>query len=332
MHTIFHRKTPPTAVSLIEVLIVIAIIAALVQLTLPAVQMARESARKSQCSNNLRQIGLAIQLHETSHGHYPTGGWGYLNVGDPDRGAGSQQPGGWIYNTLPFLGYQDLHAIGLGLSGEAKFESATKMCGTSLSIFGCSSRREPGRSWPFEEKNYIYGNYNPPEAVGKTDYAGNGGEMFDKGEGSFSGPPRNQESDYTNWLDTSKASGIFFQRSTVGNRDVLDGLSKTYFVGEKYIQNNQLESNVRRAIGDDQSMYIGVDYDTIRWAANPSRGVLSPRRDESTFKENESFGSAHFGGCYFAFGDGSVRLVSYGIDENVYRYMANRKDAGVGSE
>ena len=87
-------------ITLIEVLIVVAIIGLLVQLMLPAIENSRESARRSSCANNLRQLGIGILAHETSFKHYPAGGWGYLSVGDPDRDTGKDQPGGWIYNTF----------------------------------------------------------------------------------------------------------------------------------------------------------------------------------------------------------------------------------------
>lgn len=322
-----------SGMSLVELLIVVAIIALLLQLALPAVEMSQESARRTQCSNNLRQIGIAVQSHEATLKHFPAGGWGYLYVGDPDRGTGSEQPGGWIYNTLPFMGENALHDLGKGLKGDAKLEATAKMLEQPLALFACPSRRLP-RAIPFDHEVRPYGNYRPPDNVGKSDYAGNAGDFFAADTSDNEGPPNYEEGDKEGdatrkyWIDVSLMTGILYQRSTTKISEVTDGLSKTYLAGEKYVDPKRYTTRAVTS-GDDQCMYVGADSDILRWAKSYERGDLLPVKDEADFEHDESFGSPHPSGCQFLFCDGSVRLINYDIDAATHRQQANRHDQQV---
>src|SRR3954453_14927337 len=101
--------------TLVELLVVIAIIGILVALLLPAVQAAREAARRNQCVNNLKQLSLGAMNHESTMKELPSSGLGYGWVGDPNYGFGRRQPGGWIYNVLPFIEEQAIHDMGMGV-------------------------------------------------------------------------------------------------------------------------------------------------------------------------------------------------------------------------
>jgi type II secretory pathway pseudopilin PulG len=123
---------------------VITIIGILISLLLPAVQSAREAARRTQCQNNLKQMGLAMLNHEQAQTFFPSGGWGWFWVGVPDRGTGREQPGGWGYALLPYLEQTALHDAGAdgdpnSLSAQKLAASAQRIA-TPLAMYQCPTR------------------------------------------------------------------------------------------------------------------------------------------------------------------------------------------------
>ena len=129
------RKQSSSGFSLIELLVVITIIGILTALLLPAVQAAREAARRLQCQDHVRELAQGCLQHEAAQGFLPTGGWSWYLVGDPDRGFTRRQPGGWIFNVLPYIEQQALHDLGLGKSASAKAAALGQMSQTALATF-----------------------------------------------------------------------------------------------------------------------------------------------------------------------------------------------------
>ena len=137
------------AFTLVELLVVVAVVGVLVALLLPAVQSAREAARQLTCKNHLKQLALGAFVHHSQQGSFPSGGWkwGFGRydswTGDADRGLGPTQPGGWAFSLLPFIEQQPLFELGAGASGVDLVRAIKEREATPVPIFFCPSRRSP---------------------------------------------------------------------------------------------------------------------------------------------------------------------------------------------
>ena len=350
------RASAWTAFTLVELLVVIAIIGVLVALLLPAVQAAREAARRTECKNHLKQIGISALLHVDTSGFYPSGGWHWAYAGDADLGFGKSQPGAWPYSLLPYLEQQALHA--LGSDGNPDDITAEQRSGTRdrevqpIATFHCPSRRAPIRypAWAsFNEPTSHPVNSLPvtDDLVAKTDYAINGGS--DTIVQPWNRPPSASHPLSEDWKPKAFDSwlvgnGIGYFRSEVKQAQVTDGTTNTFLIGEKFQEPFRYE---KASHGDHHGMY-GLYHDTMRYAggfnenasANTTEllqylplqdadiGNIALARDVNpccTWR----FGSAHPGAFQMAMCDGSVQAVPYDIDPLVYDRLGNREDGEV---
>ena len=135
--------------TLVELLVVITIIGILIALLLPAVQAAREAARLTQCENNLKQVSLAALNHEQVQGWLPSCGWSDYFVGDPNAGFGPLQPGGFLYNLLPYMEQMSLHDLSPNSPrSSVRFgQQSMQMVQTPVTAFTCptAAARRPAR-------------------------------------------------------------------------------------------------------------------------------------------------------------------------------------------
>ena len=318
--------------TLVELLVVIAIIGILIALLLPAVQAAREAARRAHCKNNLKQIGTAFATHENTHGHYPTGGWGVMWVGDPDRGAGKSQPGGWVFNILPFA--EQLSVYEMAADGDPDTLTAVQMKGARqtleipVAFMNCPSRRR-ATVYPFV---YQLSNGQPapinadrPELAARNDYVANAGTRY-ASVGTVGVPTTLAEGDDPNksWAaetnDFYKGTGICHQRSQVRVRDITDGTSHTYMVGEKYM--DPLHYHDGEDPNDTFPMYVG----DVNCVLNMAHEVRLPCAQDTPGYWTWGYGSAHPGSWNCAFVDGSVHAIPYDLELRIAQALSHRSD------
>jgi prepilin-type N-terminal cleavage/methylation domain-containing protein len=326
-----HRKS---GFSLVELLVVMAIVISLVGLLLPSVQAARESGRRTQCSNNLRQLALGCQQHLDAQSHFPTGGWGREWGGDPDAGFGIQQPGGWHYAVLPFIDQMNLRQDGSGSDAAGKAMAGKRTFETHVAGFVCPTR---GVSEPVQVGAFPYENIAPPSIAGRSDYAANGGDatsatMMAQDVVAGSTPqatarsvlafPGSAQGDAAG---NDRATGVIFRGSVMRAAHLPDGLTNVYLVGERFIEHGQ--SRTSAAAGNRQGWLVGFGDDSIRFTADPpetdkveSLGVYEPR-----------FGGPHSSAFPMAMADGSVQMIPYDIDPETHKRLGNRKDGEIAS-
>ena len=331
------RRSLSRAFTLVELLVVIAIIGVLVALLLPAVQAAREAARRTACLNNLKQLSLGCILHEQAHKHYPFPGWGWNWVGDPDMGYGKGQPGGWTFNVLSFIEQQSLHDLAKGQSyTSGKKQTLTKMMQTPLATFICPSRRSSElRPYSTRSEDRLF-NADTPELAAKTDYALNFGTRVHPvagGPDNFRDVERYRGAGFAWRMSSQCGTGAFGYDFLTNLKVLADGTSNTIMLGEKYIKADLYDS--AQFFNDDQGLFIGAEGDAVRFGHAAEEG-RTPPFDETKLPQPDSivnegqgiWGSAHPSVWHVAFCDNSVRPLSYDIDPLTLYQYCNRDDGG----
>ncbi len=284
--------------TLIELLVVIAIIAVLIALLLPAVQEAREAARRAQCTNNLKQVGLALHNYHSVNNVFAIG-----YVAWPNTNLNVTSPGwGWASALLPDLEQQPLYnATNFDLPIEDPSNLTTRT--TALAVFVCPTDRSTGL-FTMADVN------DRPIAEAQTNsYAGNFGRDLNIAKGPTLG------------------NGMFVCNLAFGVRDVIDGTSQTITVGERGSLLTQvpwagaINNGICRITPGSPSQSTRTKTAPVEPLA---RADTNGGTSTDLFFDPDDFYSPHPAGLYFLMCDGSVRFIKSSINSSVYGGLCSR--------
>lgn len=317
--------------TLVELLVVIAIIGVLVALLLPAVQAAREAARRMSCSNNLKQFGLALQNFHDTHGTFPVG------MTDDDTNNF-----GWGLYILPYMEQGNIYtAISTKVSATAPQQLITRP-GSHANVDGWSLLQVNNSAHDVNTKTILPGYLCPSNALGKKDNNGYGASHYVGNAGTTTHMTVNWGC--AAWKAKDQNGVLLFDNDntetvTVGMGDVRDGTSNTIMVGEVGQSENVYPGKINDGNfplwaggnneGGCEGKYMGshlrvadATYYINRPATHLPLGTGTVAKDTSDL----CFGSFHTGGAQVVFVDGSVHFLQSTINTTTLFRLASRQD------
>ncbi len=308
------------AFTLIELLVVIAIISVLISMLLPAVQAAREAARRSQCTNNLKQIGLALHNYHDVVGAFPPG---YLSMMDPVRFNNDGPGWGWaafglnqmeqspVYNSINFV---------LGIQYPANLTSRT----TTLGSFFCPTDAYREDIFTVVDSTTTSATPGAPICdVASSNYVGSVGSgdpssLYPHIINADNGPP-----------GRDNGNGLFFRNQSIRIAQITDGTSQTFAVGERS-QNLSRASWTGAVTGAAVPLVAlqaeaGLDPEGSGALVISHTGEGHGPNSPSGLAHGDQYWSLHPGGANFLFSDGSVRFIKEQVGFAIFQALATRQ-------
>ncbi|HBL46141.1 DUF1559 domain-containing protein [Gimesia sp.] len=290
----FHQSQQRHGFTLIELLVVIAIIAILIALLLPAVQQAREAARRTVCKNNLMQISIALQNYEMAFEVLPAG---VYNQTGPIKNEPKGYDMGWLGGLMPFLDQAIVYRhidFKQSVYAEANYEVRKR----PLSVLSCpSDPKGPVLRVPIEENVDLF----------QTNYAA----CYNANEAP---------------IDVNN-SGVMFLNSSISYDQITDGSSNTIFIGEHLFDETNLGwlSGTRASLRNTGSINKDLPSFNGSWGSNNPPTPVEENPVDPLLNVG-GFGSYHLGGAHIGLGDGSVRFIAENIDPGLLEQLGNRGD------
>ncbi len=312
-------NTKPSGFTLIELLVVIAIIAILVALLLPAVQQAREAARRSSCKNNLKQIGLALHNYHDTHNVFPPGYVLQDMAGTEPAYNGVGSSWGWAAYLLPNM---EQSALSDNLNIGQQWLTQALADGTPT--LALMRQPVPAFRCPSDDAPDLNNNNPLPRlpsgsvAVATSNYVGNNTSHKWHSGGRLTGYSQGEQGGWSPPNRAQSPTGIFWRGSRMRMRDIKDGTSNTIAVGERLWE---LNSPVHGILACSAAVLIGTSHQneqlTIRHNLGSGASSINSVAVYGTGPTAHcrfGFSSMHKGGAQFVFCDGSVKFISENID------------------
>ena len=305
------RSSGRNGFTLVELLVVIAIIGILIALLLPAVQSAREAARRMQCANNLKQIGLALHNYAAAHGGFPPAGitqWNLSGAWDIyNESANGKHGTSWMLQILPFM---ELNTLYDRWDFTQNVKGNADVAKTDIPAFYCPTRRNEVRD---QDQSIMFLEWTGGGNDYAAAYCGSNGYWNDIDE-----PTKcihkigSMEYAAGSLINQNNLMGIFTWNKSTKFRDITDGTSNTIMIGE-HQRLNDPETCTRRSSDGWAVAGVATTFSTDASTCGCPGGL-----NNDFF---ESPGSEHPGGAQFAMADGSVTFISENVNSVLFMYL-----------